>query len=592
MLTRAFQLFNGYWIPAVGLGTWHIPRQELSDVVQMALGRGYKYFDTATIYPTIDVLGDTLYRYDLNREVLFLSCKLWPSQYQPSQVQPAVEQILKELQTDYLDAVLLHFPFALRPSSPEVDPHPPLAEGNHTWSIDRSFDIGTTWHVLEDLVRQGMIRSLGTSNFSVQELEELLDKVNTVPPAILQTELHPYHPNWELVEFCQKHGIHVTAGSPLGGTAGKALRQDPLIVELAQKYRRQPTQILLSWAVQRGTSVFARSTDPARIASNKELVSLSEADMGLINAIKTRKIFLNQVLHTDLLRYTFDRCLLYTTIDVLLAAYLPFNSGKTTRSPYLTAMSSQSTTTFAKPELNSTSTQADISSSQTTPRVIPHGATSTLALINNSAGTGEQFGRAIPELQFGDDFYDMVMQKFTGQHLDPLDKLDRARESNDVENSPPIKSEALFPLVPCSGTTTEDQTPSRADTLVPEKANYTYEQGVQDRPSIRVSTKRRFKSVSDYVPTPYTKTKLPTFGKSRGDEASGLKDGSLELNPKTSVPANPTQPSSFKAPTWLRRNRNSEEGSRSVASLVATSIRRRARSHSRVETTGEYAIGS
>ncbi|KAJ1658404.1 hypothetical protein IWQ61_002339 [Dispira simplex] len=294
MLTRAFRLFNGHWIPAVGFGTWRIPRHELSDVVQVALGRGYKYFDMATIYPTIDVLGDTFYRYDLNREVLFLSCKLWPSQYQPNQVQPAVERVLRELQTDYLDAVLLHFPFALRPSSPEVDPHPPLDEADHTWSIDRSFDIGNTWHVLEDLVRQGMIRSLGTSNFSVYELQVLLEKVKAVPPAIHQSELHPYHPNWKLVEFCQNHNIHVTAGSPLGNTAGKALRQDPVIGELAQQYRRQPAQILLSWAVQRGTSAFARSTDPARIASNKELISLSEADMALINAIKTRRTFVNQ----------------------------------------------------------------------------------------------------------------------------------------------------------------------------------------------------------------------------------------------------------------------------------------------------------
>ncbi|KAJ1658405.1 hypothetical protein IWQ61_002340 [Dispira simplex] len=251
-------------------------------------------------------------------------------------------------------------------------------------------------------------------------------------------------------------------------------------------------------------------------------------------------------------------------------------------------MSPQSIPSSEIPKSKLTFTQVNSPSSQMTPRVIPRGPTSGLALVASadSTGTDEHFGMTIPELQFGDDFYDTVMRKLDCQPLGSLDKFDRDGKNDEVAVNQSVKSDALFPLIPYRSTSPKDQTTTRTNTLVSDKAKYAYEQGDQAPHSIQVNTKRRFKSVTEYVPTPYTETKFSYFGKSRGDETPGLmdghtsKDGPLELGSKVSVLANPTRPSSAKRPMWLHRDRYSEEGSRSVASLVATSIRRRARSHS------------
>ncbi|KAJ1913875.1 hypothetical protein IWQ60_009046, partial [Tieghemiomyces parasiticus] len=232
----AFKLANSHWIPAVGLGTWHIPRKQLSETVQVALESGYRHFDTASIFQTADVLGDTLHRYDLPRAAIFLSYKLWPTHFKREDVQPAVEKALKDLRMDYLDSLLLHFPNALKTEQVgQKETATPAAGGQGksvtpkmSLQVDHEHDIGDTWAALEDLHRQGLIRTLGVSNYSIPKLDELKAKVTSVQPMINQVELHPYHPQWELLEYSRKHDIHLTAASPLGSTQGKDLRSDPV----------------------------------------------------------------------------------------------------------------------------------------------------------------------------------------------------------------------------------------------------------------------------------------------------------------------------------------------------------------------------
>ncbi|KAJ1988346.1 hypothetical protein H4R33_002478 [Dimargaris cristalligena] len=277
----AFQLANRRWIPAVGLGTWRMTKSQVSTSVQYALESGYRHFDTASAFGTAHILGDTLARFDIPREPLFLSYKLWPTEYRRHHVRPAVEKMLQDLQVDYLDAVLLHFPVAFHTG----------AGGKLT--IDRTHDIGETWSELETFVTEGRIRSLGVSNFSIADLNHLQSRGGKIAPVLNQVELHPFHPQWELLEYCRNHGIHMIAASPLGGTAGKALRNDPTINRIAQAHNKTVAQVLLSWAIKRGTSVVPRSTDPQRIASNMKGMSLTDGEMAEINDLEERAQFID-----------------------------------------------------------------------------------------------------------------------------------------------------------------------------------------------------------------------------------------------------------------------------------------------------------
>ena len=196
----------------------------------------------------------------VSRSDVHITGKLWNSKHKEADVLPALQQTLKDLQLDYLDLYLIHWPVT-DSSGPELNP--PLKE---------------TWQAMEKLVDQGLVRHIGVSNTSIKKLKDLLSYAR-IKPAINQVEGHPYLRNQELIDYCQSQGIHVTCYSPLGSPGYVAsqggevppLIKDPLVKELAEKYGKNTGQILLRWGLQRGTSVLAKSVHPDRIKSNLQV---------------------------------------------------------------------------------------------------------------------------------------------------------------------------------------------------------------------------------------------------------------------------------------------------------------------------------
>ncbi|MDR3366494.1 MAG: aldo/keto reductase [Prevotellaceae bacterium] len=279
---------NNDAMPLLGLGTWRATREETYGAVFEALKAGYRHVDCAFIYGNEDIigqaLGDAFAQKIARREELFVTSKLWNDAHEKANVLPALQATLRSLRLDYLDLYLMHWPVALRrgtrfPSKPDEFlslQQAPLAE---------------TWAAMEECRRQGLCRHIGVSNFTQRKLAALLQTA-TQKPEMNQVELHPYLQQPELVAFCQKNGIHVTAYAPLGAgmadEAGKSsILKNPVMLEIAQKHRCTAAQVALAWGMKRGTVVIPKSVKPHRIAENlaAQSVALDEADMAGIAAL-------------------------------------------------------------------------------------------------------------------------------------------------------------------------------------------------------------------------------------------------------------------------------------------------------------------
>ncbi|KAL4800544.1 NADP-dependent oxidoreductase domain-containing protein [Aspergillus venezuelensis] len=266
-LKRTFKLNTGYEIPAVGLGTWQSKPNEVKEAVEAALKIGYRHIDAAAVYGNEREVGNGIKASGVPREEIFLTSKLWNTHHEPQHVEEAVETSLSDLQTNYLDLYLIHWPVAFRHSNTTIQPI-----DEQTGLIDViDVPIKDTWAALEALIAKGKIRSIGVSNFTVEKIAELL-KTAKIPPSVNQIEAHPYLQQNRLLEWSKEKGILVTGYSPLGNNIYNIPRtvDDPLIIDLAKSLKKDPAQVLISWAVQRGTAVLPKSVTPARIQSNYE----------------------------------------------------------------------------------------------------------------------------------------------------------------------------------------------------------------------------------------------------------------------------------------------------------------------------------
>ncbi|KAL6761312.1 low CO2-induced aldose reductase [Haematococcus lacustris] len=279
------QLNTGHRIPVVGLGTWKAAKGEVHAAVVTALKAGYRHIDCAAVYGNEHEVGAAFHEVfqegHLGREEVFVTSKLWNTEHAPSRVEAACRKTLSDLQLSQLDLYLIHWPSSLVPG-PEVSP--PLID---------------TWRAMEQLVDKGLVRSIGVSNFSSKKMEALIAEAR-IKPAVLQVEAHTYFRNTALLQWCQAHGIHFTAYSPLGSPDSASIMgrgadtpspmKDPVVVQVAERLGRSPAQVMLRWGVQRGTSVLPKSVNPGRIAANLDLFSwsLSEADMQALEAIPTQ----------------------------------------------------------------------------------------------------------------------------------------------------------------------------------------------------------------------------------------------------------------------------------------------------------------
>jgi diketogulonate reductase-like aldo/keto reductase len=283
-------------IPAVGFGTLIPDPIETKKVTRLALEAGFRQFDSAERYRNEKEVGEAMQEVfkegKIKREEMFIATKLWNSNHRPERVKPAFEASLKRLQLDYVDLYLIHTPFAFQPGD-EQDPR----DENGKVIYDEGVTLQDTWGALESLVDEGRCKAIGLSDVDVEKTKEIFESAR-IKPAVVHVESHPYLPEWELLEFCQQNGIVLQAFAALGHSSEPKLLDDPVITSIAKRVNKTPGQVLLAWAVQRGTALLTTSKTPSRIKENFDISTLPEDAMKEISeGIKTRQRF-NAVVET------------------------------------------------------------------------------------------------------------------------------------------------------------------------------------------------------------------------------------------------------------------------------------------------------
>lgn len=283
---------NGDKMPIIGLGTWKSDPGDVYNAVLEAIKVGYRHIDCAPIYSNEKEVGDALQKAFsdglVNREDLWVTSKLWNSNHREEQVKPGIQQTLSDLQLDYLDLYLMHWPVALKEGTGFPD-------GPDKFLSLEEVPISETWSGLEEVAQQGLAKHIGISNFTTKKIGELLTTAGH-KPEMNQVELHPFLQQHELLDYCQQQGILMTAYSPLGSADRPArarkenepkLMEDETIIKLAEKHNCTPAQILISWAVHRDTAVIPKSVNPGRIKQNLEsaTVKLDNDEMRQISGL-------------------------------------------------------------------------------------------------------------------------------------------------------------------------------------------------------------------------------------------------------------------------------------------------------------------
>jgi diketogulonate reductase-like aldo/keto reductase len=276
-------------IPALGFGTLIPDPMATRIATKAALEAGFRQLDASERYRNEKEVGEAMQEVfkagKIKREEVFIATKLWNNNHRPERVKPAFEASLKKLQLDYVDLYLIHTPFAFQPGD-EQDPRD--ANGNVIY--DKGVTLLDTWRTLEGLVDEGKCKAIGLSDVSLEQAREIFE-VARIKPAVVHVESHPYLPQWDLLEYCRKNRIVLQASEP-------KLLEDPVITAIAKRVNKTPAQVLLAWAIQRGTALLTTSKTPSRIKENFEVSTLPQDAMREISeGIKSRVRF-NAVVET------------------------------------------------------------------------------------------------------------------------------------------------------------------------------------------------------------------------------------------------------------------------------------------------------
>jgi D-xylose reductase len=308
MNTPTITLADGGRLPAVGLGLWKVPRPAAADLVRQAIRTGYRHLDCACDYGNEAEVGAgvaaALAAGECRRDDLWVTSKLWNTYHAREHVRPAVERSLRDLRLEYLDLYLVHFPIA-QAFVPFETRYPPEwffdpAESRPRMKFAR-VPLAETWGAMEDLVAAGLVRHVGVCNYGAALLRDLLAYAR-VRPAVLQVELHPYLVQEKLVRFARENGIAVTAFSPLAAQsyhaigmakAGESVLNEVVVRDAAARHQKTPAQVVLRWAVQRGTAVVPKTVRPERLAENLALFDfeLTADEMAAIAALDRNRRF-------------------------------------------------------------------------------------------------------------------------------------------------------------------------------------------------------------------------------------------------------------------------------------------------------------
>ena len=270
-------------LPPLGFGLWKLAPQACADAVYEAVKAGYRHFDSACDYGNEAAVGEGLARALgdglCRREELWITSKLWNTYHDPGHVPLALERTLVDLRLDYLDLYLIHFPIALAyvPFETRYPPEWVFDPGAPEPAMVRApVSLQATWAAMEQRQAAGQVRHLGVANYNSGLLHDLMAYAQRAP-SVLQIEAHPYLTQERLIRLAKDYGLAVTAFSPLGAgsylelgmaEAGEQVLEDPVVLAIAERHGRTPAQVVLRWALQRGTSVVVKSTSPARMAEN------------------------------------------------------------------------------------------------------------------------------------------------------------------------------------------------------------------------------------------------------------------------------------------------------------------------------------
>lgn len=255
------KLNNGIEMPQFGMGVYMVPEgPETVNAVAEALAQGYRHIDTAHAYQNERSVGKAVAESGIPRDEIWITTKLWPSEYGRGKTMAAIDKMLERLGTDRIDLLLLHQQFG---------------------------DYMGAWADMEDAVEAGKVRAIGLSNFESERLEEVCEAAR-IKPAALQVECHPYYQQHALKERVASYSTIIESWYPLGhGDA--ALLAEPLFAELGAKYGKTPAQVILRWHIQEGNVIFPKSTSPAHIADNMAIFDFELADDEMARIAKLDK---------------------------------------------------------------------------------------------------------------------------------------------------------------------------------------------------------------------------------------------------------------------------------------------------------------